>query len=263
MAVSIYRKSAKQTFRLPRNTRYQRGDPVALFIPCYIEQFYPSVAEATLLLLESYGVSVVYPSSQTCCGQPAFNSGYWDEARKVVNHFCNVFKQYRWIVTPSGSCAAMCRVFFSHLDPRKEVAEVGSRVFEITEFLVDILGVVDTHATYPRKVALHIGCHTRREIRAVEQPRVLLEHIRDITICDLPDQQECCGFGGTFSVKMENLSLMMGQTKVDNIIRSGAEVVVSTDMSCLMHVYGIMQRSSKACNIEIKHITELLINSHD
>jgi L-lactate dehydrogenase complex protein LldE len=238
---------------------YRAGDEVALFIPCYIDQFFPQVAEATAGLLRTLDVTVVFPKGQTCCGQPAFNSGYFEEAKKVVRHFCKVFRGYRWIVTPSGSCAAMCRNFFKTLDSSQQVTAVGSRVFELTEFIVDILGVREIESTFPHKVTMHIGCHTRRELGVFEQPMMLLKKVAGLTFCELPEAEECCGFGGTFSVKMPELSLSMGRAKVDAIAKSGAEVVASTDMSCLMHINGIMQRVTEAKHIRIKHIAELLV----
>jgi L-lactate dehydrogenase complex protein LldE len=239
---------------------YQSGETVALFIPCYIDQFYPEVGEATVRLMEKYGAPIVFPERQTCCGQPAFNSGYWEDSRKVVRQFCDAFDGQRWIVTPSGSCAAMCRVFFGLVDSDPRVVETGRRVFELTEFLVDMLGVTDTGATYPRKVAMHIGCHTRRELGVVDQPMTLLRSIRGLEYRELPEMEDCCGFGGTFSVKMPGMSLSMGKTKVDNIVKSGADVVVSPDISCLMHVGGMMRRTPEAKHIEIKHIAELLVS---
>jgi L-lactate dehydrogenase complex protein LldE len=249
----------------PRDDRppYQRGQTVALFIPCYIDQFYPQVAQATAKLLRNQGVPVVYPQEQTCCGQPAFNSGYWDQARRVIHHFCRVFRDFRWIVCPSGSCTAMCRVFFEHVDPRPEIVAVGRRVFELTEFLVDILGVNDTGAAFPHKVTLHSGCHGRRELGLLEAPLTLLRNVRGLTYCELPNIEECCGFGGTFSVKMPGTSLAMGRTKADNILRSGAEVVVSNDISCLMHIGGILQRSPATRHIRTMHIAELLVAGVD
>jgi len=238
---------------------YQKGEPVALFVPCYIDQFYPQIGVATAKLLERLGVPIVYPESQTCCGQPAFNSGYWEEAAKVTRQFCDAFDGHRWIVTPSGSCAAMCRVFFGHVDPDPRVIETGRRVFELTEFLVDMLGVTDVEATYPRKVTMHIGCHTRRELGVVEQPTTLLTSLREIDYREMPEVEDCCGFGGTFSVKMPGLSLSMGTAKVDNIVASGADVVATPDISCMMHVGGIMRRRDDAKHIEIKHIAELLV----
>ncbi|MBN2474851.1 MAG: (Fe-S)-binding protein [Pirellulales bacterium] len=237
---------------------YQKGDPVALFIPCYIDQFYPGVGEATARLLTRHGVPVVFPEQQTCCGQPAFNSGYWEEARRVIHHFCDTFGDHRWIVSPSGSCTAMCRVFFGHVDPDRRVVGVGRRVFELTEFLVEILGVTDTGATFPHKTTLHIGCHTRRELGVVEPTLKLLQNVRGLTYCELPNMEECCGFGGTFSVKLAGTSLAMGQTKAENILASGADVVVSPDTSCLMHIDGILQRNPEMKHIRTKHIAEVL-----
>jgi L-lactate dehydrogenase complex protein LldE len=250
-------------FRAPRQSDppYQRGEPVALFAPCYIDQFYPEIARASVRLLERYDVPVVFPAEQTCCGQPAFNSGYWEEARRVIHHFCKVFADHRWIVCPSGSCTAMCRVFFGHVDPSERVVGVGRRVFELTEFLVDILGVTDTGASFPHKVALHVGCHGRRELGVAEAPLTLLQSVRGLTYCELPNVEECCGFGGTFSVKMPGTSLAMGRTKVENIVRSGAEVVVSNDISCLMHIGGILQRNPQTKHIRTMHIAEVLAAS--
>ena len=161
-------------------------------------------------MLQRYGVPVVYPAEQTCCGQPAFNSGYWEEARRVIRHFCDVFEPHRWIVCPSGSCTAMCRVFFGHADPDPRIVGIGRRVFELTEFLHDMLGVTDTGATFPHKVTMHIGCHGRRELGVVDPPMRLLRSVRGLTYCELPNIDECCGFGGTFSVKMPGTSLAMG-----------------------------------------------------
>jgi len=237
---------------------YRRGEPVALFVPCYVDQFYAPIAQATARLLKRLGVPVVFPEKQTCCGQPAFNSGYWEEARKVVHHFCEVFANHRWIVSPSGSCSAMCRVFFGHVDPDERVTKVGRRVFELTEFLVEVLGVTDTGARFPHKVTLHNGCHTRRELGVVEPPLELLRNVRDLTYCELPDMPDCCGFGGTFSVKMPEVSLSMGKAKVENIVRSGAEVVVSPDISCMMHIGGMLKRNPDARHIQVKHIAEVL-----
>jgi L-lactate dehydrogenase complex protein LldE len=239
--------------------KYDPGEPVALFVPCYIDQFFPAAAHATVELLRRHNVPVAYPPEQTCCGQPAFNSGYWNEARRVVHHFCDVFEPYRWVVCPSGSCTAMCRVFFEHVDPDPRIVEIGRRVVELTEFLVEVLGVRDTGARYPRKVTLHNGCHTRRELGVVEPPMELLRNIRGLVYCPLPDVEECCGFGGTFSVKMPGTSLAMGSSKMENILASGADVLVSPDSSCLMHIGGILQRSEAGRRIEVKHIAEILV----
>jgi len=237
---------------------YQPGDSVALFIPCYIDQFYPRIAQATARLLAQQGIDPVYPTEQTCCGQPAFNSGYWEEARRVIHHFCDVFRPYRWIVCPSGSCAAMCRVFFGHVDPDEQIVGVGRRVIELTEFLVNVLGVTDVGAKFPHRVTLHNGCHTRRELGVVEPPLKMLAKVQGLTFCEMPNVEECCGFGGTFSVKMAGTSLAMGRTKVENIVKSGAEFVVSPDISCLMHIGGLLRRGAETQKIRVVHIAEIL-----
>ena len=163
--------------------RYQPGEPVAMFIPCYIDQFYPNIAQSMARLLTRLGVPLEFPGEQTCCGQPAFNSGYWEEARSVIHHFCDTFEKYPWIVCPSGSCTAMCRVFFGHVDPDPRIVEIGRRVVEFSEFLVECLGVTDVGARFPHKVTLHNGCHTRRELGVTEPPLKLLEKVRDMTYC--------------------------------------------------------------------------------
>jgi len=238
--------------------KYERGEPVALFIPCYMDQFYPRIGRATVEILKWLEIPVVFPEGQTFCGLPAFNSGYWEEARGVIHQFCDAFRPYRWIVSPSGSCTAMCRVFFGHVDPSPTVTEVGSRVFELTEFLVESLGVTDLDARFPHKVTLHNGCHTRRELGVVEPPMKLLRNVKDITFCELPNVTDCCGFGGTFSVKMPSLSLSMGKTKVENIVKSGAEYVVSPDVSCLMHIGGMLRKNPETKHIRTAHIAEVL-----
>lgn len=239
--------------------KYEPGQPVALFIPCYIDQLYPQIGQATVKLLADRDVPIVFPEKQTCCGQPAFNSGYWDEARSVIRHFGRVFEEHQWIVCPSASCAAMARIFFEQAEGQSKAAEVGSRVFELTEFLVHALGVTEIDAHFPHKVTLHIGCHGRRELGLIEPPLTLLKSVRGIEYCELPDIEECCGFGGTFSVKMPGTSLAMGRSKAENILASGADVVASADVSCLMHIDGIMQRDPKMKHIRAMHISEVLV----
>lgn len=241
--------------------KYEPGQPVGLFVPCYIDQFYPKIAEDTVTILERLGVPVEFPDQQTCCGQPAFNSGYWEEAGRVIRHFCNVFRDYQFVVCPSASCTAMCRVFFEQVDPSPAIAGVGSRVFELAEFLVEVLGVSEIEARFPRKVTFHSGCHGRRELGVLEQPLKLLRSVRDLEYCELPNMDECCGFGGTFSVKMAGTSLAMGQTKVQNILKTGADVVVSSDISCLMHIGGIMRKMPETRHIETLHIANVLASN--
>lgn len=237
---------------------FRPGDSVALFVPCYMDQLYPAVAQAVVTLFERLSIPLEYPEDQTCCGQPAFNSGYWDEARPVVRHFARVFGPYRWIVVPSGSCAAMARVFFGHVDPDPAVVDTGRRVFELSEFLVNVLGVTDTGARFPHRVTYHDSCHARRELHVLDPPRRLIQAVRDVTVCELPEAEECCGFGGTFSVKFAGTSLAMGQDKARHILESGAEVVVSGDASCLMHIGGVLRRDPALQHIRTMHLAELL-----
>lgn len=240
---------------------YHTGEPVALFLPCYIDQLYPQMGRAVVALLERLGIPLEYPEDQTCCGQPAFNSGYWDEARLVVGHFVRVFGQYRWIVVPSGSCATMARVFFGQLDPAPAVLATGRRVYELSEFLVNVLGVTDTGARFPYRITYHDSCHARRELHLLDPPRRLIQSVRDVTLCELPEAEECCGFGGTFSVKMPGTSLAIGRDKARHIVESGAEVVVSGDASCLMHIGGVLRRDPATRHIRTMHLAELLVSN--
>ena len=243
---------------------YVPGEPVTLFVPCYIDQFYPQIAMATAKILKKFGIPVRFPERQTCCGQPAFNSGYWDEAGSVIRGFCECMKDSRWVVAPSGSCTAMGRVFFEKAVPHNpQVAEVASRMFELGEFLVNHLEVTQTGAVFPHRCTLHIGCHTRRELGAAEPSETLLKNVRGVEYIELPDKEECCGFGGTFSVKMPGTSLAMGRTKVEKMLSTGAEYVVTPDISCAMHFGGILEKMREtdphAANLKIIHLAELLV----
>ncbi|MDO4559144.1 MAG: (Fe-S)-binding protein, partial [Planctomycetia bacterium] len=225
---------------------YVPGEPVTLFVPCYIDQFYPQIAIATAKILKKYGIPLLFPEHQTCCGQPAFNSGYQEEAGKVIRHFCECMKGAKWIVSPSGSCTAMGRVFFEKTLPHEPlVGDVASRMFELGEFLVEHLGVTDVGATFPHRCTMHVGCHTRRELGVADASVTLLKNVRDVEYVELPDMEDCCGFGGTFSVKMPGTSIAMGKTKVDNILKTRAEYVVTPDISCAMHFGGILEKDPR------------------
>ncbi len=239
---------------------YRSGEKVALFVPCFMDQFFPSAAIAMTKVFDKLGVPYLYPEEQTCCGQPAFNSGYRKDAIKVMNKFHEVFGNYDLIVTPSSACAAMARVFFREADPTSPAAVTGSRVYEFCEFLVRILKVTDLDARFPAKVGLHVGCHGRRELGMAEAAETLLRKIKDLEFTPIPDVEECCGFGGTFSVKMAGTSLAMGKKKVENILKSGADVVATPDLSCAMHFGGMMRKDPTLRKVDILHIAELLIH---
>jgi L-lactate dehydrogenase complex protein LldE len=239
---------------------YQKDDKVGLFLPCYIDVLYPQVGKAVISLFERLQVPIDYPAEQTCCGQPAFNAGFWNEAQQVARRFAHVFAGYRWIVVPSGSCAAMARVFYSALEPdaAAESAQVAKRVYELSSFLVDVLGVSDVGARFEHRVTYHDGCHSRRELKNSEAALRLLKSVRGLEYVELPAIEECCGFGGLFSVKFDALSVSMGESKCRNVESTGVEVLVSGDSSCLMHIGGIMARSKGPAPVRAMHLAEVL-----
>ena len=212
-------------------------------------------------LLRRLGVEVDFPSAQTCCGQPAFNAGFTHEARDLARRFISIFEQSEYIVAPSGSCASMVRVFYPELfkeDPewQKRADSIASRTFEFTEFLVNVLGVEDVGASHRGKVALHQSCHLLRELNVKTEPRRLLRAVKGIELVELEHAESCCGFGGLFSIKYPHISGGILQEKIDNINRSGADLIVASDIGCLMHIGGGLSRQSALA--KTMHIAELL-----
>ena len=239
-----------------------KGEEVALFIPCFVDQMFPEAGVATVKVLEKLNIPIAYPEKQTCCGQPAFNSGYWKDAAKVIKKFNNDFKKYKWIVTPSAACASMCRVFYKECLPDSPEAEIGSRVYELHEFLVNVLHKTDFGVSFPHKVSLHIGCHGRRELGIAAAVQTILDNIKDLDYVPIPNVEECCGFGGTFSVKMPGTSVAMGRKKVENIRKvyeQGVRDIVTTDLSCAMHFGGMMKREDDLKTMRIHYLAELLV----
>lgn len=236
---------------------------VTLFIPCFIDQFYPQVGISVVKILEKLGHTVDYPEAQTCCGQPAFNSGLWDEARAVAEHALEVFASAEVIVTPSGSCGAMMRVFYPQLfahTPRHELAcAVGRKTFEFSEFLVRRLGVTDLGAEFQGRATFHDGCHGLRELGVKSEPRLLLRHVRGLELVEMDPPEVCCGFGGTFAVKFPMISTAMGEGKCQAIAETQADYVISLDSSCLMHLQGLLERQRK--NTRCLHLAEVLAHS--
>ena len=239
-----------------------KGEEVALFIPCFVDQMFPEAGVATVKVLEKLNIPIAYPEEQTCCGQPAFNSGYWKDAAKVIKKFNNDFKKYKWIVTPSAACASMCRVFYKECLPDSPEAEIGSRVYEFHEFLVNVLHKTDFGVSFPHKVYLHIGCHGRRELGIAAAVQTILDNIKDLDYVPIPNVEECCGFGGTFSVKMPGTSVAMGRKKIENIRKvyeQGVRDIVTTDLSCAMHFGGMMKREDDLKTMRIHYLAELLV----
>jgi L-lactate dehydrogenase complex protein LldE len=231
-----------------------RPERVALFITCFNDLLFPDVGRAVVRLLSRLGVSVDFPEAQTCCGQMHFNTGYHDDARKLAGRFARVFEGYDAIVTPSPSCAAMVRREHALLDP--DAAQAAGRVYELTEFLVDVLGVQDVGAAFPHSVTLHTTCHGMRVLGIGTRPEQLLDNVAGLTRIPLPRADECCGFGGTFSVKNVDTSLAMGNDKLANVTSTGAEVLTAADTSCLMHLGGMLSRAGSP--VRVMHLAEIL-----
>ncbi len=221
---------------------------VALFIPCFVDQLTPEVGLDIVRVLRRLGYDVDFPQGQTCCGQPGFNSGYWNDAKPLAERFLKVFDSAEIVVCPSGSCTTMVRNFYPQLladSPMREKAiEVGRKVFEFTEFLSRVAKVADVGASFPFRVTYHDACHALRELRLKQEPRELLRHVRGLELVEMPYSEECCGFGGTFATKFTMISGAMGETKIGNAAVSGAEYITSTDPSCLLHIDGMLRRKN-------------------
>jgi L-lactate dehydrogenase complex protein LldE len=219
---------------------------VALFIPCFVDQLGPQVGLDMARVLRRIGCTVEYRPEQTCCGQPAFNTGYWQEARPVAERFVRVFSSAEAVVCPSASCTSMVRKYYPDLlagSPlREEALRLGQRTFELSEYLVHVAQVEDVGATFRHRVTLHESCHAVRELGLREEPRLLLLRVQGLELVEMVQADECCGFGGTFSMKFAMISAAMGDSKAGNIESSGVEFVTATDSSCLMHIEGILRR---------------------
>jgi L-lactate dehydrogenase complex protein LldE len=219
---------------------------VHLFIPCFVDQFLPESGLATVHLLRRQGLEVVYEREQTCCGQPAFNSGFHHDAAHLAKRFLGLFKDAEAVIAPSASCVAMVRRHYGELGLEGEDAErwesLRTRIWELSEFLVDVLGVKKISGAFPHRVAYHTSCHGYRELGILNQPLSLLRSLKKIDLVELDDQRRCCGFGGTFAVKFSGLSTAMGEDKIQAIENSGASIVTATDDSCLMHLAGMISR---------------------
>ena len=234
---------------------------VALFVTCLVDQFYPQVGESVVQVLRRLGMDVTFNPAQTCCGQPAFNTGFREEARAVASGVLDLFDDADYVVAPSGSCTAMMRVFYPELfagDAAKleKVEKLRSRLFEFSEFVVKVLKTEDVGARFPHRVAYHDSCHLLRELGIEAEPRALLRSVRDIELVDLKDYQLCCGFGGTFSVKFPEVSVAMGQDKVRAALDAGAEYLVANDSGCLMHLAGLIHR--QGLPLKTLHLAEVL-----
>ncbi len=233
---------------------------ITLFIPCFVNACYPQAGISMVKIFERLGHTVDYREDVVCCGQPAFNSGYWDEARPVAERNLKLLGDADVIVSASGSCGAMLKVFYPELfhgrPEEKAAREMASRCFEFSDFLVTRLGVTDLGARFPGKVTFHDGCHGLRELRVKSQPRKLLEKVRDLELVEMKEAESCCGFGGTFSAKFPMISTAMGDVKCASAIETGADYIVSNDSSCLMQIQGLLDRQGR--KLKTLHLAEVL-----
>ncbi len=241
---------------------------VALFITCFNDTLFPETGVATVRLLERLGVEVDFPEEQTCCGQMHFNTGYQREAIPLVRRFVEIFGGYEAIVAPSGSCVGMVRELYAMAadlagDPalKREVEALAPRVFELSEFLVNRLGVEDVGAYYPHRVTYHPTCHSLRMLKVGDAPLKLLRAVRGMDLVELPEAEQCCGFGGTFAIKNADTSAAMLSDKIHHVLSTEAEACCAGDNSCLLHIGGGLRRGR--AGVETVHLAQILASSAD
>ncbi|HVM89105.1 MAG TPA: (Fe-S)-binding protein [Puia sp.] len=235
---------------------------VQLFIPCFVDQLYPQTAFHMIKVLHKAGCVVEYNSNQTCCGQPAFNAGFWDDAKDVCSKFLKDFSGADYIVAPSASCTGFVRNYYTKLfensSQNNASKEVQKRVYEFSEFMVNVLQIENVGATLNGKATYHDSCAGLRECKIKQEPRKLLHHVKGLELVEMNDVETCCGFGGTFAVKFEPISIAMAEQKVTNALATGADYIISTDLSCLMHIDGYIRH--KGHHLKAMHIADVLAN---
>jgi len=233
---------------------------VQLFIPCFVDQLYPQVAFNMVKVLEKAGCTVSYNANQTCCGQPAFNAGFWGEAKEVCTKFLKDFEGEDYIVAPSASCVGFVRNYYAKIfensADNKSFKKTADRIYEFSEFLVKVLKIEDLGATFNGKATYHDSCAALRECRIKQEPRTLLSKVKGLELIEMNDVETCCGFGGTFAVKFEPISIAMGDQKITNASATGAEYIISTDMSCLMHIDGCNKHTG--AGLKALHLADVL-----
>lgn len=235
---------------------------VQLFIPCFVDQLYPQTAFNMVKVLEKACCDVYYNTNQTCCGQPAFNAGFWDESRDVCSKFLKDFDGADYIVAPSASCVGFVRNYYSKLfdnsAQHNAVKDLGKRIYEFTEFLTDVLKIENYGAILNGKATYHDSCAALRECKIKEGPRKLLSFVKGLELVEMNDVETCCGFGGTFAVKFDGISSGMADQKINNALQTGAEYIISTDLSCLMQLDGFIK--NKNLSLKTMHIADVLAN---
>lgn len=235
---------------------------IELFVPCFVDQLYPETAFNTIKILEKAGCEVVYNAKQTCCGQPAYNAGYWEQAKDIGNKFLNDFSETNYIVAPSASCVGMVKNGFNDLFTNTMVhnkcRSMQSNIFELSDFLINVLKRDYFGAELEGRAVYHDSCSGLRECKIKEEPRQLLSKVHGLEMLEMKDTDMCCGFGGTFAVKFDAISSAMAEQKVNHALDMEADYIISTDLSCLMHLDGYIQKN----NIPLKtmHIADVMAN---
>lgn len=237
---------------------------VHVFIPCFVDQLYPTAGFNTIKVLEKAGCNVIYNPDQTCCGQPAFNAGYWGESREVCNKFIKDFEQAEYVVMPSASCTGFVNNYyekvFGNTSNHNATKDIKGKVFELSDFLVNVLKVVDLGASLNGTATYHDSCAALRECKIKEEPRTLLKHVKGLNLVPLQENETCCGFGGTFAVKFEGISTAMGEQKAQHVMDTKASYLISTDLSCLMHINGVMEK--KQMPVQCLHLADVLASGY-
>ncbi|MGQ0668960.1 MAG: (Fe-S)-binding protein, partial [Actinomycetota bacterium] len=233
---------------------------VALFVTCLVDLLYPEIGESTVALLRDQGLEVEFPEAQTCCGQPPFNSGFHEEARRMGRSLLSAFEGAEAVVSPSGSCTAMVRSYFPHLfegtQDERSAGDLAGRTFELSEFLVGVLGVERLEGSFPARVSPHDSCHGLRELGLTGQARALLSGLDGLELVEMARPEACCGFGGTFSVRLPEMATAMADDKIHQAAATGADVLVTGDSGCLMHMAGRLSRT--ASKMRAMHLAVLL-----
>ena len=233
---------------------------IQLFIPCFVDQLFPQTAFNMIKVLEKAGCEVKYNTEQTCCGQPAYNAGFRTEAKEVCNKFIKDFSGTDYIVAPSASCVGFVRNYypkiFENSSRHNEVKDLQKRTFEFSEFLVNVLKVEKTGAVLNAKATYHDSCAGLRECKIKTEPRKLLANVKGLELAEMNDVETCCGFGGTFAVKFDTISVSMADQKANNALATGAEYIISTDLSCLMHLDGYIKQ--KKLSLKTMHLADVL-----
>ena len=237
---------------------------VHVFIPCFIDQLYPTAGFNTIKVLERAGCNVIYNPDQTCCGQPAFNAGYWGESREVCNKFLKDFESAEYVVIPSASCTGFVNNYYSKIygntSNQNATKDIDGKVFELSDFLVNVLKKIDLGASLQGTATYHDSCAALRECKIKDEPRILLNHVKGLNMVELKENETCCGFGGTFAVKFEGISTAMGEQKAQHVVDTKAEFLISTDLSCLMHINGVMEKQQLP--IKSMHLADVLASGY-